>query len=119
MANTYACNMAIQNSNTTMAKINKKDKNPIKYFILNNLLEKNAKICNKVWPDIKLANNRIDKLNARDTYEITSTINKIGINALGIPFGINKLKNANFCKNKPNIVNPKKDDTPKVNVTII
>ena len=36
-ANTYACNIAIQNSNTTIAKINKKDNNPIIYLNLNNL----------------------------------------------------------------------------------
>lgn len=116
---TYACNTAIQNSNTTIAKINRKDNNPIKYLNLNNLLEKKAKICNNVCPDIKFANKRIDKLKALDTYEIISTTNKIGIKAVGIPLGINKLKNANFCKKNPKIVKPKKEEAPNVNVTKI
>ena len=60
----------MQNSNATIANIKANDTNPIIKLNLNNLLEKYAKICNNVCPDIKFANNLIDKLNALEKYEI-------------------------------------------------
>ena len=53
---------------------------------------KPAKIFNSVCPDIKFANNRIDKLNTRATYEIISMIIKNGAIANGAPLGKNKAK---------------------------
>ena len=44
------------------------------FFEIKNV--KFAKIANKVCPDIKFANNRIDKLNALEKYEIIWSLNR-------------------------------------------
>lgn len=60
-----------------------------------------AKIFNKICPDIILANSRIAKLNTLALYEINSIITKNGVIAVGAPFGKKILKNFN-----PWILNP-------------
>lgn len=64
---TYACKKAIPISNKKIAEIKAKVKIPTKKLTVNNWVVKNNKICNKECPDIKLANNRIAKLNPLET----------------------------------------------------
>ena len=57
--------------------------------------------CNKVWPAVMFALNRIDKLNARIVYEIISrTIKKGKINK-GIVSGTKNLNQRKPFSNKP------------------
>jgi len=61
--NTYACSPAIIASKPTIVAIKKKGNNEIMKLFLEIEKVKFAKIANRVWPAIKLANNRIPKLN--------------------------------------------------------
>lgn len=55
---------------------------------LKNIVQlKPAKIFIKVWPDIILANSRVDKLTTRAQYESNSTIDKNGDIGSGAPGG--------------------------------
>jgi len=60
-----------------------------------------AKIFNNVCPDIKFANNRIDKLKTRATYEIISIIIRNGAMANGAPLGKKRAKKLNPCLRIP------------------
>jgi hypothetical protein len=61
-----------------------------------NIVQANpAKIFNKQWPDIMLANNRRDKLTTRKLYETTSIKTRRGAIIRGAPGGRNK---ENKCK---------------------
>jgi len=62
----YACIVAMPSSNPVTRKIMIRG---IRYIPQNDTAAqaKPDRIFSKVWPDIKLANNRIDKLNTRNT----------------------------------------------------
>jgi len=67
---------------------------------------KPAKINNRRCPDIKLAPNRIPKLNPLAMYDINSIRANKGTNPKGVPSGENKVKNFKACNTKPIIVTP-------------
>jgi hypothetical protein len=67
---------------------------------------KPAKINNKRCPDIKLAPNRIPKLNPLAIYEINSIRANKGTKGKGVPSGENRVKNFKACNTKPIIVTP-------------
>ena len=76
------------------------------------------KIFSKVCPDIKFANNRMDKLNTRNTYDINSINTSNGARAKGAPGGKNKLKKWRPFLNIPNMFIPIKIASAVLNVTI-
>lgn len=88
---TYACNAAIIASSPTIATIKIKGTKEINIFFFEIKKVKFANIANKVCPAIKLANNRIPKLNGLEKYDIISIPIKNGFKIFGAPDGIKVL----------------------------
>ena len=76
-------------------------------------------IFNNVCPDIKLANNRIDKLKTLNVYDINSINTNNGANANGAPGGKNKLKKCVPFFKIPKILIPTKIANAIEKVTMI
>lgn len=76
------------------------------------------KILSKVWPDIKLANNRIDKLNTRRTWETNSIKTGKGARGKGAPGGKKRLRKCLPFLRTPRIFIPIKIARAKEKVTI-
>jgi len=110
---TYACIKAIINSKPKIKNINIVAMiKPKKLFVNINEL-KAHRINSRVCPDIKFANNHIDKLKALAIYDINSIIIKNGSITAGAE-GTNIFKNFFFKKRKPsNVKNITRDDDKK------
>ena len=97
---TYACRNAIDNSSPTIAKITIKGNICIKLKIppADSIVQaKPARIFNKQWPDIILANSRKANETTRKLYETSSIITNNGANAIGAPDGKNNDKKWKPC----------------------
>ena len=119
---TYACKNAIDNSSPTIAKITIKGKTCIKLKIppADNIVQaKPARIFNKQWPDIILANNRKANETTRKLYETTSITTSNGANASGAPAGKNKDSIWKPCVLIPITLIPKKAKIANPKVTTI
>jgi hypothetical protein len=71
-----------------------------------------------VCPDIRLANNRMDKLNTRNTYETNSMKTSKGARAIGAPGGKNRLRKCVRFFMIPITFNPTKPARAVQKVTI-
>lgn len=116
---TYACKIAIIVSKQKIIKIRSKIIMAIITKMLNPKIKTQVNadnIFNKVCPDIKFANNRIEILKTRAIYEINSTTTINGDIIKGVPSGKNKEKNRNLCFIKPNKLIKKKERKEKTKI---
>lgn len=87
--------------------------------LANNLYRKDERIATKVWPAVRLANNRRPNETDLAKYDTNSISTKRGTKAKGVPAGTKNEKNFNWCFTMAIILTPKKIviDKPRHKIT--